>query len=90
MPQSFSHSNHNLRIFMVHALWLTPNILHSFPLDETSLELPRCLTWYQEKQLLGIKWDVTTQSDHLYQYCITYDNDCLTIEYVSQNESFYL
>lgn len=60
------------------------NFLLSFPLDDTSLVLPRFLTWYWEKQLLGIRWDITTQSDRLHQYCIIHDDDHLTIEYVSQ------
>lgn len=68
---------------MIHALWLTPNILLSFPLDDASVVLPRHLTWYQEKQLLGVKWDINSQVDYLYQYSITYDDDHLTIEYVS-------
>lgn len=67
----------------IHALWVTLNILLSFPLDDdTSVVLPRHLTWYQEKQLLGVKWDMVAQSDYLYQYSITYDNDDLIIEYV--------
>lgn len=63
-----------------------PKLLNStrFPLDDdTSVVLPRHLTWYREKQLLGVKWDIIAQSDYLYQYSITYDNDDLIIDKVS-------
>ena len=35
----------------------------------------RHLTWYSESLLLGVVWDMTTQSDQLYEYQLTHSED---------------
>ncbi|XP_065910972.1 putative elongator complex protein 1 isoform X2 [Dysidea avara] len=52
-----------------------PKLVATTSLPLNGVVIHRHLTWYSESLLLGVVWDMTTQSDQLYEYQLTHSED---------------